>query len=63
VHHATDRDTVLDMGGGYYDRPLAAMPAKPRAVGVGFELSQIATIYPQPHDIAMDLIVTYHRIA
>ncbi len=48
----------LGYGGGYYDRTLAAMPAKSRAVGVGFELSQIATIYPQPHDIAMNLIVT-----
>ena len=28
------------------------------AIGVGFELSQIATIHPQSHDIAMDLIVT-----
>ncbi len=53
----------LGYGGGYYDRTLAAMPAKPRAVGVGFGFSQIATIYPQPHDIAMDLIVTDHRLA
>jgi len=48
----------LGYGGGYYDCTLAALPAKPRAVGVGFELSQIATIHPQPHDIPMDLIVT-----
>ncbi|MDQ2763826.1 MAG: 5-formyltetrahydrofolate cyclo-ligase [Pseudomonadota bacterium] len=53
----------LGYGGGYYDRTLAAMPAKPRAVSVGFELSQIATIHPQPHDVAMDLIVTDHRIS
>lgn len=48
----------LGYGGGYYDRTLATLPAKPRAVGVGFELSRIATIHPQPHDIPMDLIVT-----
>jgi len=53
----------LGYGGGYYDRTLAALSAKPRAVGVGFELSQLATIYPQPHDIPMDLIVTERRTA
>ncbi|WP_424139678.1 5-formyltetrahydrofolate cyclo-ligase [Roseomonas chloroacetimidivorans] len=48
-------------GGGYYDRTLATMPARPRTVGVGFELSRIATIHPQSHDIPMDIIVTEHR--
>jgi 5-formyltetrahydrofolate cyclo-ligase len=28
------------------------------AIGVGFEVQRIATIYPQSFDIAMDLIVT-----
>ena len=51
----------LGYGGGYYDRTLAALPAKPRAIGVGFELSRITTIHPQPHDVAMDLIVTERR--
>ncbi len=48
----------LGYGGGFFDRTLAAMPAKPRIIGVGYTPSAIATIYPQPHDIAMDLIVT-----
>jgi 5-formyltetrahydrofolate cyclo-ligase len=52
----------LGYGGGYYDRTLAVLPTRPRLVGIGFELSRIATIYPQPHDIAMDLIVTERRI-
>ena len=34
---------------------------RPRAIGIGFELARIATIHPQPHDIAMDLIVTEAR--
>jgi len=51
----------LGYGGGYYDRTLAALAAKPQAVGVGFELSRIATIHPQSHDIPMDLIVTERR--
>jgi 5-formyltetrahydrofolate cyclo-ligase len=48
----------LGYGGGYYDRTLAALPARPRTIGIGFELARIATIHPQPHDIAMDLVVT-----
>ena len=51
----------LGYGGGYYDRTLVAPPAKPQAIGVGFELSRITTIHPQLHDIAMDLIVTERR--
>jgi len=51
----------LGYGGGYYDRTLAAMSARPRTIGIGLELSQIPTIYPQAHDIAMDLIVTESR--
>jgi 5-formyltetrahydrofolate cyclo-ligase len=44
--------------GGYYERTLAAIPERPLAVGVGLELSRLETIYPQPHDVPMDLIVT-----
>jgi 5-formyltetrahydrofolate cyclo-ligase len=51
----------LGYGGGYYDRTLAAMPVKPLAVGIGFEMSCLPTIHPQPHDVPMDLIVTEHR--
>ena len=48
----------LGYGGGFFDRTLAAMPRKPLTIGVGYTLSRIRTIYPQPHDIAMDVIVT-----
>lgn len=51
----------LGYGGGYYDRTLAAMPTKPLAIGLGYELSRLATIHPQPHDVPMDLIVTERR--
>jgi 5-formyltetrahydrofolate cyclo-ligase len=51
----------LGYGGGYYDRTLAAA-GRPRTVGVGFEHSQIATIYPQPHDIPMDQVITERAI-
>ncbi len=54
-----DRDCYrLGYGGGYFDRTLAALSPRPLAIGVGFELSQIETIYPQPFDIPMDVVVT-----
>jgi 5,10-methenyltetrahydrofolate synthetase len=48
----------LGYGGGYFDRTLAALPPRPWAIGVGFAVQQLATIYPQPFDVPMDLIVT-----
>lgn len=48
----------LGYGGGYYDRTLAASRPRPRTIGIGFELSRLETIYPQPHDIPLDVIVT-----
>jgi 5-formyltetrahydrofolate cyclo-ligase len=48
----------LGYGGGYFDRTLAALSPRPFAIGVGFELQQIETIYPQPFDVPMDVIVT-----
>ena len=53
-----DANYRLGYGGGFFDRTLAAMPKRPLVVGVGYAGSRIATIYPQPHDIPMDIIVT-----
>jgi 5-formyltetrahydrofolate cyclo-ligase len=54
-----DRDCYrLGYGGGYFDRTLAALRPRPWAIGVGFDLSRLETIYPQHFDIPMDLIVT-----
>ena len=52
----------LGYGGGYFDRTLAALSTRPLAIGVGFEMSQIGTIFPQSFDIPMDVIVTEARI-
>lgn len=52
----------LGYGGGYYDRTLADMPGSPIKIGVAFELSRIASIRPQPHDIPMDYVVTEEAI-
>lgn len=48
----------LGYGGGFFDRTLAALPKKALVIGVGYEIARIATIFPQPHDIPMDRIVT-----
>jgi len=48
----------LGYGGGYFDRTLAALRPRPKAIGVGFAAQELATIHPQPFDIAMDVIVT-----
>ncbi len=48
----------LGYGGGFYDRTLAALRPRPYAIGIGLESGRLPTIYPQPHDAALDLIVT-----
>lgn len=48
----------LGYGGGFFDRTLAAYPQKPLVVGIGHPVQAITTIFPQPHDIPMDWIVT-----
>lgn len=48
----------LGYGGGFYDRTLATYAEKPLCVGVGFEFAHHTTIFPLPHDIPMDYIVT-----
>ncbi len=48
----------LGYGAGYYDRTLSVFPHKPLTIGVGFELSRMPTIHPQPHDVPIDYIVT-----
>lgn len=56
----------LGYGGGYFDRTLAALSPRPVAIALAREMSRIDTIHPQPHDIAMDFIVTeggIHRVA
>jgi len=57
------RNYRLGYGGGFFDRTLAALPAKPFVIGLGYSSQAIATIYPQPHDIAMDRIVTEIRVS
>lgn len=48
----------LGNGGGFYDRTLSRMNPRPMTIGVGYSLTKISSIFPQPHDIPMDIIVT-----
>ena len=48
----------LGYGGGFLDRTLAYLRPRPLAIGVGYPIGSISTIYPQAHDIPMDWIVT-----
>lgn len=48
----------LGYGGGFFDRTLAALPRKALVIGIGYEIARLPTIFPQPHDIPMDRIIT-----
>lgn len=48
----------LGYGGGFFDRTLASLHPRPLAIGVGFELARVETIYPEAHDEPLDAIVT-----
>lgn len=48
----------LGYGGGYFDRTLALLRPRPRTIGVGFELSRLEAIAAEPHDQALEAIVT-----
>jgi 5-formyltetrahydrofolate cyclo-ligase len=48
----------LGYGGGYFDRTLADLFPRPKTIGVGYEASRLASVFPQAHDIPMDVIVT-----
>ena len=48
----------LGWGGGYFDRTLAALSPRPVTIGVALASARLTTIYPQPHDVPLDMIVT-----
>jgi 5,10-methenyltetrahydrofolate synthetase len=48
----------LGYGGGYFDRTLASLTPSPIAIGIGLDAACLPTIFPQPHDIPMDYILT-----
>lgn len=48
----------LGYGGGFFDRTLAVLRPRPLVIGLGYACTTIRTIFPQPHDIPMDWVVT-----
>ena len=48
----------LGYGGGYYDRTLAALARRPFCIGLGYADARLPSIFPQRHDIPMNMIVT-----
>lgn len=48
----------LGFGGGYFDRTLASLPARPTVIGIGYGFSALETIFPQRHDIPLDVVLT-----
>ena len=53
---------ALAMAVVFYDRSLAAIQPKPLAIGIGLESLKLNDIQPQPHDIAMDIVVTEQAV-
>lgn len=47
----------LGNGGGYYDMTLAALDPRPRIIGVGHGFCTLSTIFPQPWDIPMEVVL------
>lgn len=48
----------LGYGGGYFDRTLGVLSPRPFTIGIGLQAARLATIYPQPHDVALNAILT-----
>lgn len=59
----TDDAYRLGYGGGYFDRTLAALSPRPFTIGIGVQSARLATIFPQPHDIRLDAILTEAGVA
>lgn len=48
----------LGQGGGHYDRLLAQLPGRALRVGVGFACQLVPRVPREPHDAAVDVVVT-----
>ncbi len=51
----------IGYGAGHYDRAIARLAGagkKPKLVGMAFEIQQVDLVPQEPHDMAMDAIIT-----
>lgn len=53
----------LGNGGGYYDRTLPGLAGRPLVVGVAYARCALRSIYPQPHDVPLDHVVTEEAVS
>lgn len=56
------RGNRLGHGGGHYDRLLGDLPVRVRRVGVAFSCQIVPSVPVEPHDEAVDVVVTESRI-
>jgi 5-formyltetrahydrofolate cyclo-ligase len=52
----------LGQGGGWYDRFLSNTRAGCTTIGVGFDMQVVGSLPTEPHDIALDYVVTDRRV-
>lgn len=55
----------LGYGAGYYDRTFAALArqgCRPRRIGFAFACQEIPAVPTEPHDVALDLVVTENEV-
>ena len=48
----------LGYGGGFYDRTLAELQPKPYTVGLGYAIGFVPELQAEPHDVALEAILT-----
>ncbi|MDB5743397.1 MAG: 5-formyltetrahydrofolate cyclo-ligase [Polaromonas sp.] len=53
----------LGYGGGFYDRTLATLAPRPVTVGLGFSHGWLPDLAPEPHDIALDVLLNDNGVA
>lgn len=52
----------IGYGKGYYDRALHQLEGSGRLIGFCFEFQVVEEIVGEPHDVALDLIITEQRV-
>lgn len=52
----------LGMGGGFYDRLLPLLPAGAVKAGIAFDEQVVARVPCEPHDAAVDIVLTPTRV-
>jgi 5-formyltetrahydrofolate cyclo-ligase len=57
-----DDGTRLGYGGGYYDRTLAGLSRRPQLIGLAFSAQELDAIPREPHDVALDAVITEHGL-